>query len=71
MTELNSEKFEELEKLASEFIIGYKPLSEQQKIMLVTIEKLQRELDLQKGICKKIEQIIDAIRQEIAKGDSK
>jgi len=65
-TEDNYTEIEELEALAKDFIIGYVPLTEEQKEIILNIEKMQMALKTCIVRTERIERVIQALYLKLA-----
>lgn len=54
-----------LDKLAARFIIGYKPLTSRQKILLDTRERREGQIKVLEGQIRKLEEEVDNITKEL------
>lgn len=68
---MSKKEIEELEKLASEFIIGHKPLSERQKELLEIAERLQNKLNALHREEKQIIRIINRVNNKLLEESNK
>lgn len=59
--EMTSKQIDELDYLASEFIIGHKPLTDTQKEILLNIRAMESQLQITKTKAMRIQKVIDAL----------
>ena len=64
---MNKKQIDELEDLANKFIIGNKPLTEEQRRLMLIMEDLQTELNKYRHKVKRIESVIDSVNVKIAR----
>jgi len=65
--EIRNKELEELERLAKDFIIGYEPLTDKQKEILENIEAMESQLAISKRKVARIERVINALYQALAR----
>ena len=65
------EEIEELEYLEQEFIIGMKPLTDEQKELLENIAAMELQRDIYLSRVKRYERVIDALRSRLVNSYSK
>ena len=65
------QRIDELEYLAQEFIIGTKPMTDEQKETLANIRAMESQLQITKTKVIRIEKVIDALYRKLYWNDKK